>query len=174
MNLQKPIKQILSEALKNPFLNDDAGWERYLLELIYERNKENTMNLFLRISELDKKRLREEKMVLYHGLENGMHSFVHLSRLLMEEKTSRQAKDMLKHVFEGSDLTYILPICKAYFPDAKLHNASNNGRWFLNKFRDLVQRNKADFEEGGKSYDWAKINKHLDYIKLVLENINEE
>lgn len=141
-----------------------------MLNIIYNKNKENTLSLFLQIQNKDKQRIEAEKMLLYRGLESGMHSFSHLARELLENKTSKQAKGFLKYALKENNLAYLIDICKAYFPSGNSKGASENGKWFFSKFKEMLERTKKDYEKDGDSYRWAKSFDHLVYINLVLNN----
>jgi len=75
------LNKILNSGLS------DSQIESELLNIIYERKKENMMTVFLQIQDLDKKRVQQENNLLYRGLEDGMHSLAGLSRELLDGKT---------------------------------------------------------------------------------------
>ena len=162
------LKNKLKKLIEIPLPNEEMLM-RELVGIVYNEYKENTLKLFLEISELDKERLRKEKQILYKGLEDGMHNLSAISSNLLECKTSKQAKNFASHIFESSNPAMIINICKAYFPNAEPGNASGSGAWVFEKFKNIVLNNKEDFQEGGKSYDWAEIYNHSDYINLIIE-----
>lgn len=163
------MRKELEKILNNPFLTDN-GVESEVLKLIYSKNKENTLNLFLKIQELDKKRIEEENMILYRGLEDGMHSLTSVCKHLLEEKTSRKAKDYAKILFKEVNIAYLINICKAYFPEGNSKGASNNGKWFFEKFKEMVINNKEKYLEGGDSYKWVQMQGHESYINKILKD----
>jgi hypothetical protein len=62
---------------------------------------------------------------------------------------------------------------KAYFPNGKSDGASNNGKWFYDKFAKLLIKNKNKYLPGGDSYNWVEMFEHEEYINLILNN-NEQ
>ncbi len=155
--------------------NADNG-EKYvnqdMLQYLYDINKENTLTLFLNIQELERKEQKQELQTMYMGLESSMHNFSNLSRRLLEDKTSRQAKASAEEYIESGNLAYLIYICKAYFADGEYNGASNSGKWVLDSFINILRNNKAKYIEGGDSYDWAKNHGHEDYINLIIQKYN--
>ncbi len=127
--------------------------------------------LFLRIQQLEVDRVKEEKLVLYRGLEESMHNSVSLGKHLLEDKTSRQAKDYAKFLFESfeGNIAMLINTMKAYFPKGVSDGASNNGKWFYDKFVELLKANKDKYLPNGDSYNWVQMFKHEEYINLILK-----
>lgn len=168
------IKEKLQQLLElTPFITEEILIEE-MLNIVYSYHKKNTLKLFLQIQELEKKRIQEENNLLYRGLQDAMHLGAHGARELLENKTSKQAKDYFKCVFKSKNIAYVINICKAYFPNGTSEGASNNGKWFFEQFVTILKENKDRYLEGGKSYEWAKIFDHLNYINLVLENNKDD
>lgn len=165
--MRKKLETILDNA---QFLTDKQ-LESALINLIYEKNKDNTLNLFLRIQELDKERIQKENNRLYRGLESGMHMFSSLSRSFLESKS--EASSYLKEALDGDNISHLIIVCKSYFPKGKSDGASNNGKWFFSKFTDMLVKHRKKYEDGGEYYSWAKNQGHTEYINLVLENIDK-
>lgn len=167
------IRTQLEKILNNP-LHTDKDINASLLHVVYEQNKGNTLELFLNIQELDKKRIRAENQLLYRGVESGMHSFSSLARTFLDNKTSHKAKSLLKFMLEENNAPYLIDVCKAYFPSGESKGASNNGVWFFDKFKDMLLVNKDNYDKDGKDYKWAKMFNHLEYIELVLLKNKED
>lgn len=142
-----------------------------LTNIIYDEYGENTLNLFLTIQQLDIQQVKIKQQELYRGMEFAMHSSSAMGRHLLEDKTSRQAKEYAKYVFTPKDanIASIIYTCKAYFIDGKSNGASNNGKWYFDKLIEILKTNKKDYLKGGKSYDWAINNDVADYIELVIK-----
>ena len=167
--MKKDIKTELMGIASLCGVLPDSHIDSLMLDLVYSRNKENTMKLFLEIQEKDKKRIKKKNQKLYMGLEGAMNSFVGLSRALLDGKNKRKANDYLDLIIKDGNIAYMIDVCKAYFPDGKPGGASNNGRWYFEQFKNMLLENKENFEEGGKDRRWAKSFDHLDYIELVLK-----
>jgi len=167
-DLRKNLNKILNSGLS------DSQIESELLNIIYERKKENMMTVFLQIQDLDKKRVQQENNLLYRGLEDGMHSLAGLSRELLDGKTKAKALSYYKMVFEDGNIAHLIGVCKAYFPSGKSDGASNNGVWFFKKFTELLVKNKEEYMKGGSSFRWTEMYKHAEYISLVLKNLEEK
>lgn len=161
------IKQKLQKIIDFPLYTDnDIVGE--LVNIVYDNYKENMLDLFLIISEKDKNRIKEEKNILYHGLQESMHNLSGIANDLLNQKTSRQAKDQTKYLFESDNIASLIQTCKAYFPDGTAKGASNSGKWFFETFKENVIKNKEHYLEGGKYYSWTQGSGNEDYIKLVL------
>lgn len=171
--MKKSLQERLSgtEQVLSSGLMTEEQVARELVNIIYEYYQENLLTLILQIQQMDIDRIKREKMILYRGLEDGMHGMSILSEYLLEENTSRQAKDSAKFYFEPDDgnIAMLINIAKAYFPNGTSEGASKSGKWFFDKFVSLLKNNKEKYLEGGDSYDWAKSLNHCDYIDLVLK-----
>lgn len=164
------IKSKVRELLSNPLL-DDKDFEKGLMNVIYENNKENTLSLFLTIQELDKRRMERELQLQSMAVSSGMHSLTHLIRLITENKTSKKAKLFIEMLLNGEGgLSYIIDIGKAVFPKGRPTTHSSNGRWFFEKLEQQIVSNRDSFNKDGDSYSWATNYNHIDFINLVLEN----
>ncbi len=171
----KSIKEELISIVSLSGVLPDKEIEGLLLDLIiYKRNKENTLKLFLEIQDRDKKRIKEENQKLYMGIESAMHNFAGVSKYLMEGKNSRKAKEYLKMILSEKNIAYLINICKAYFPNGTSKGASNLGKWFFEQFTNMIKEHGHLYLEGGEDHKWAKRFDHVDYIKLVIENMDEK
>lgn len=139
-----------------------------LMNIIYDEYKGKTLKLFLEIQDLDNKKKEDKLTEYYLGTEESMNMSCHIARSLLEEKTSRQAKDIAKYLFNGDNIASLITICKVYFSTGDCTGASNNGRWFFNKFKDMLISNKEKYSLGGDSRNWADNFNHSKYIDLVL------
>lgn len=167
------IRQQLAELIKliDLGLPEDKVIDS-LIELVHDIYKDRMLVLFLKINELDKKDIKAQNLLFYRGLEDGMHGMTFLGSHLLEDKTSKQAKSFAKDQFEGNNLAHIIYICRAYFPKGTSEGASNNGKWFFDKFLSILKENKDRYLEGGDSYDWTIMFNHKDYIDLVIKENN--
>ncbi len=168
------MRKKLLEIIQNPLL-DDSMIESKLMDMVYERNKGKTLQMFLKIQELDKQRIERELNLQMMAVSSGMHSLTHIIRLLTENKTSRKAKLFIEMLLNGEGgLSYIIDIGKAVFPKGKPTTHSNNGRWFFDKLEQQIVNNRESFKSGGDSYSWATNYNHLDFINLILENYDNK
>lgn len=172
MDKQLNIRKKLNEMLCNPLINE-SEYSRIVLGIVYDEHKEDTMAMFVQIQEKDKKRLRKEELKLKMAVENSMHSFIHIAKALLENKTSHKAKAFAKYAVDDDDITYLIDTCKVYFPDGKAKYAAPNAKWFLDKFIQILKKHKDKWIEGGSSRDWAVQFGHAEYIDLVLSQIED-
>ena len=159
--------------ITNPFFTDKE-MSTVLLDLIYEQHGDNTMAMFVKIQELEKKRVKEERLLLYRGLQDGIHNFVGVARKLKEEKTKRQANDYLRIMFFEDDICSMISTCKAYFPKGISRGASSNGKWYFETFLNVLRKHGEKYKEGGDSYNWVKNNDHEDYLELIFKILDDE
>jgi hypothetical protein len=140
-----------------------------LAEYLYDESDGNLLYYLTIIDDIRKKRIQEEKNVLYNGLQDAMHFMSHMSGLIDENRT-KDLKGLNKLLFDPTDgnISFLINIVKAYFPDGTYGHAAQNGVEFFNKFRALLRKHKDQYLTGD-SMDWAKRYGHYDYIKLVLE-----
>jgi len=152
----------------------DSEVNREVIKLIYKHTEGNLLPLILEVDNLNKEKSKEKELLLYQATEQGMHDFSCISKHVLEDINIRQARKYTKVFLEEDNLAYIIYIVKAYFPNGNAEGASNNGRWFFNKFKDMLVKHKDKYLEGGSSYDWACNYNHIDYIKLVLKDAVSE
>lgn len=164
-------KEKLIQIINNPFLKNDGDYEEVLIKLLYDVNKENTMNLFLRIQELDRKRIAVELLEWKIAAESTMNNFVGVSKKLLENKTSKQAKKYLDFIFDDDEvIVHLIHFCKIYFKDGTSKGSSNNGQWYFDKFKDSLLRTKEKWLPDGVNHNWVLKHEHEEYIKLILAN----
>jgi hypothetical protein len=149
----------------------DGAVVKGILEILYDQSGGKLMEYFMMIDEIHKANTKKEHNLLYAAAQDGMHSSANLAQLLLEEKTSRQAKDFAKHMFESGDgLGYMINIAKSYFGKGNSDGASRIGKWWFNKFSKIIKENKGEFENTESHwYKWAERNNHLEYINLILK-----
>ena len=171
----------LKSTLENLILQLELGQSEsevyhQLINLIHSKYKDKMLPLFLRIQQLEVDRIKEEKLVLYKGVEESMHNTSSLAKHLLEDKTSKQAKDFAKYLFENfeGNIAMLINTMKSYFPNGTSEGTSNNGKWFYDKFVELLTKNKTKYLPGGSSYDWVQMFNHEEYINLILkENLQD-
>lgn len=161
-------KDLLRLANNISFLTDDAI-KTELISIIHKEYKDDMLPLFLRIQQLDKEEQERKNRILYGGLEDAMHNMTNLGKYLLEEKTSRQAKDSAKFMFTGDNIAYLIRVAMAYFPNAVSDGASNNGKWFFDKFVEMVLANRHKYQKGGNDRTWLQNMNYDKYIDLILE-----
>ena len=171
MNLIDKIENCIQNIKSNPFYNPtDNNIRNDIIQILHDHYDGNLLNSFLVIEQLNKVKLQKEKDLLYRGLEDGMHNLTSVCKSLLEDKTSKQAKEFAKTFFVENNLAYIINIAKGYFPKGHSKGASTNGKWFFDAFKALLIKHKDKYLKGGSSYDWACRFEHINYINLVLEN----
>ncbi len=143
-----------------------------MIDLVYEYHKEKTIIIFLQIQELERQSKEKELAIMYHGLEDSLHNFASLTRAILDEKTSKQAKSKANEFINSDNLAYLIGMCMAYFPKGIHQGASNNGRWILNSFVEILRKNKEKYVEGGESYEWTEMMGYVDYINLIIKEHN--
>jgi hypothetical protein len=147
----------------------DSVMIRILVEFLYDESQGKLIEYFAMIDDIRKEKLKEEKNVLYQGLQDAMHSMSHMSDTI-EEGDIKTLKTLNKLFFDPTDgnIAFLINIAKAYFPDGTYEHAATSGVNFFNKFRALLRKHKDKYLTGD-SKDWAIQQGHYDYIKLVLE-----
>lgn len=143
-----------------------------LIDVIYEHKKSKTLEIFLHIQELERRAKEAELQKMYTGLETSLHAFSSLSRHLLEDKTSAQAKSTAKYYAASDNIATLIMICKAYFHNGEYGGASLNGRWILDSLINMLRKNKSKYLEGGDSYQWVLNNDHKEYIDMLIEKHN--
>ena len=147
----------------------DSVMLKILVEYLYDESDGKLLEYFTMIDDIRKEKLYEEKMILYHGLEDAMCSMSHFSDLI-EEGEMTKLKGINKQLFNptNGNIAFLINIAKAYFPDGTYGHAATSAVNFFNKFRKLLRTHKDKYLNG-ESTDWAKRLGHYDYIKLVLD-----
>lgn len=163
------LKEELTDLIGSMDFIDDHVAEHMLMDIIYKRNKGDTLKLFLGIQDRDKKRMEEEVSKHYQATQSAMHNLSGISRPLLEDKTSRGAREYAKYLFEGDNISGVIDIIKIYFPDGTYGGAANAGVWFFDKFVDMLKANREKYEEGGDSREWAERYGHSEYIDMTLK-----
>jgi len=141
----------------------------FIIDYVYSNKKENTLDLFLKIQELDRLRVKEENNLLYRGLEESMSNFGIIARHLVEDKTSRQAKDTTNHLCLGDNLASLIRSCMAFFPDGERGGTARSTGWILLKLVDILKNHKEKYIEGGINYSWSCMMGYDNYIALIIE-----
>ena len=174
MKLISKIEDYIQNIKSNPLYNPTDNIVRDdIIQIMHDYYDGNLLQSFLVIEQLNKEKLQKEKDLLYQGLEDGMHQLTSVCKHLLEDKTSRKARDYAKFFFVEDNLAFIIRITKAYFPNGECAYTSSNGRWFFNTFKELLIKYKDKYLKGGIYHDWAVHNEHIDYINLVLSKTLE-
>ena len=174
MNIEK-LKSVVKQIELGKYVGaPNSALIKLLVEFLYDESNGQLLEYFTLIDDIRKEKLREEKMILYRGLEDAMHSMSHLSSKI-EEKDMKGLDAINKIYFHPKDgnIAFLINIAKAYFPDGTYGHAANSGVDFFNKFRALLRKHKDKYLTGD-SMEWAKNFGHYDYIKLVLEKDPEK
>ena len=169
MNIGKLKDVVLNIEFLKECGSSDSTMLKLLVEYLYDESNGKLLEYFTMIDDIRKERLQEEKLILQMGLQDAMHSMSHMSSLIDENRT-KDLKGLNKLLFDPTDgnIAFLINIAKAYFPDGTYGHAAQSGVEFFNKFRKLLRTHKDKYLTGD-SKDWAKMHKHYDYIKLVLE-----
>ena len=172
MNLIDKLKNLINNMESNLLFDtsDNSLVLKEMVNVLFNHTDGNLLTFFMIIDKLSKDKRQKELNEMYQGLQDGMHSQAMLSRHLLEDKTSKQAKDFAKFYFnyKDGDIASLINIAKAYFKDGTANGASNSGHWWFEQFVKILKSNKDKYLEKGSSYKWACNYNHIDYIKLVL------
>lgn len=169
MNIDK-LKEVVAQI---EFLrqcgSSDRGLIKLLVEYLYDESNGKLLDYFAMVDDIRKEELHKEKIILYHGLEDAMHSMSHLSNKIEENdmKALKAVNNIYFHPTDGN-IAFLINIAKAYFPDGTYGHAAASGVDFFNKFRVLLRKHKDQYLTG-ESKEWAVRLGHYDYIKMVLE-----
>lgn len=146
-----------------------------IINILYNHYQGNLFKIVMEIDNSAKEKAKEKELILYKGVEDGMHNFSSLAHHILEDTNIRKARRFAKFFLEEDNIAMTINIMKAYFPGGTCKGASTNGQWFFNKFKEMLTKNKDKYLEGGNSYDWACNYKHIDYIRKLLkeENVQE-
>jgi hypothetical protein len=169
MNIEK-FREIAQQIESLKYMGaPDSTMVKILIEFLYDESEGRLLEYFTMIDDIRKEKLHEEKLILYNGLQDVMHSMFHMSDTI-DEGNMKKLKLINKLFFNPTDgnIAFLINIAKAYFPDGTYGHAANSGINFFNKFRKLLREHKDQYLDG-ESTDWAKQHGHYDYIKLVLE-----
>ena len=169
MNIDKFKEVVHQIELLNQIGASDSTMLKTLVEYLYDESEGRLLEYFAMIDDIRKEKLHEEKMILYRGLEDALHSMSHYSETIdKEDMTALKAVNKIYFNPKDGNIAFLINIAKAYFPDGTYGHASASGVDFFNKFRALLRKNKDKYLNGD-SKDWAIDLKHYDYIKLVLD-----
>lgn len=138
-----------------------------ILKLLYDYNNGNLIPMILFIDKLQKEEQENKNRILYGGLEDAMHNFSSLSNKLENNKI-KDAKESFNFYLNGDNIAMVIRIAMGYFPKGNLNGASENDKWFFNKFKNMLMLNKEKYLNGD-STDWAKQHGYYEYIKLVID-----
>jgi hypothetical protein len=170
MNIEK-LKEVVGtiEYLSKVTDTSDSTLLKMLVEYLYDETKGEVFSYFLLIDGIQKEKLKEERNVIMHGLEDAMHAMSHFSGKI-DEKDWKSLTAVNQIYFDPTDgnIAFLINIAKAYFPDGTYGHSAQSGVEFFNKFRKLLRSHKDRYLTGD-SKDWAIRCGHYDYIKLVLE-----
>jgi len=166
--MKEKLQQLLS-YLELGIPEDDV--EKELLNFIYFKNKENTLNLFLRIQELDRQRIKEENNFYFQGLQDSLGSLGVIGEELLNKKDPKKAKAFAEFIFNENP-SYLINCCKVYFPNAKSNGGSGATKFVMDKLVEMIRKNKSKYIKGGDSYDWTVMFKHDKYIELIIKEYN--
>jgi hypothetical protein len=154
--------------------SSDSALIRTLVEYLYDESNGKLLEYFTMVDDIRKEQLHKEKMVLYHGLEDAMHSMSHFSSKIDEgDMVALKAVNQIYFDPTDGNIAFLINIAKAYFPDGTYGHAAQSGVEFFNKFRDLLRKHKDQYLTGD-SMEWAKRFGHYEYIKLVLDKDSEK
>lgn len=173
-SLKEKIKKI-ANLIELGLIDNDEILNITLINEIYEYNKENTLKLFLKIQEFEHNRLKKENNKYYKATVESLNIHAHLSMLLLEEKTSRQAKNYVNYILNSDNIASIIDVCKVIFPKGNAIGHNKVQIWFFDKFVNMIKNNLCQYQKGGKSRKWADNFDHTEYIDKIIElHINKK
>lgn len=174
MNIEKLKGVVTNIAFLRDCGTPDSVLTKLLVEFLYDETNGKLQEYFMLIDDIRKEKLREERNIIMHGLEDAMHAMSHLS-VKIDEKAWKALTNINKIYFDPTDgnIAFLINIAKAYFPDGTYGHSAQSGVEFFNKFRALLRKHKDKYLTGD-SMEWAKRCGHYDYIKLVLEKDTEK
>jgi hypothetical protein len=165
------LRQKLHDILGNPFVESDEELNGLVIQALYDENKSQLSRILADLQQKERNELEKQVNGVVHALDRSVGNFCHVSRLLLDNKTSHKSKGFLNEIYgdDGWGVPYLIDICKNLYPNCSAEYGSNNDRWFFEKFKDTLMPVIDEFLEGGDSYDWAKSFGHIDYIKKMNE-----
>ncbi len=163
------LKEELNKILETINIAGDKFGDVMLIDLIYKRHKDKTLELFLKIQERERLELEKENLDHYRATEQSMHMVSQLASELLENKTSRGAKLTAEEFFKGDNIAHTIDVMKVYFPNKSCDRASNNGKWFFNAFVETLQVYERKYIKGGDSRWWVEKFGHAEYIDELLK-----
>ena len=168
MNLEK-LKSVITDIEVGRELGFSEEDElRLLIRFLYDKSNGSLLKYFLFIDEIEKARKEKENNEKYWAVWDGIHTIAHFSRALSEEKQPMKKLKIYDDMVFGKNIAYVINMVKAAFPKGVSDGASENGKYFFNRFVSNLKEHKEDYLTG-ESADWAKNFGHYDYIKLILE-----
>jgi hypothetical protein len=165
MNLLEKIEEYIEKA--KLLDHKDNMVRNEIIQIMHDHYEGDLLQSFLYIDQLNKKRLKKERQILYGGLEDGMHELSSISKKIMEGDI-KKAKQEINLYFTSDNIAFLIRIAIAYFPKGEYQSCSLIGRWFFDSFKSMLQEHKGRYLEGGDSFEWAKHHGYFDYIKLIL------
>lgn len=171
MNIKKLEETVESIKTMAHFGASDYDLIKELVEFLYEESDGSLLNYILIIDEIKKREVKQKEQTLYGGLEDAMHNLSSYSRKLHETKQPLKELRALDRFLTGEvdgNIASMIRIAMAYFPKGDSNGASENGKYFFERFKETLVANKDKYLTGDSS-DWAKHYGYYDYIKMVIE-----
>ena len=170
MNLDKLQQLVHQLGFAQHLGASDSELIQQLVEYLYNETGGDLIQFFVLIDKLNKDKMKKENMILYRGLEDAMHHFSFFSE---QSKKGNKIKPFVNFYFNNPEgnVAFIINIMKAYFPDGEVGGAANSGKYFFDKFKELLLKNKDKYLNG-ENTEWAKSQNHYDYIKMFIEKNN--
>lgn len=176
--LTEALQSALTTAEQNSYFvqNMDEYVISDIIKILYQHTQGNLMQYFLNIDQYTKDAMKLQIRSLKTGIQDSTHIASSLSRHLLEDKTSRTAKQTAAYLFESDDgqIAQLINTAKVLFPDGTSEHCSDNERWWFSKFVKTVIDHKHRYLHGGSSHEWAKTYHHLDYITLIITKYDKQ
>jgi hypothetical protein len=137
------------------------------------KDKNIILNLILNFQKVKDEINEKKQQTLYTGLESAFFNFMtYVDKIEQYKTTPKNIKEISELYFNNKDgsVAWIIYIAKAYFPLGHSNGHSQCGIQFFEKFKTLLMENK-DRYLNGESKEWAERQDLYDYIKLVVDNI---
>ncbi len=159
-NLEKWLE--LSNHLPEQYIEND------IIQYIYNKNKEKTAGLFLKLQGLERKEMKAKLLDHYHASREGISNVTIIANELLKGNT-REAKKSAKYLFEENNVASIIHTIKIHFPDGNADGESVLGHWYFDKFVDMIINNKEKYSKGGDFYGWMETYGHVEYIEMIIK-----
>lgn len=148
---------------------DEKGTCLSILEdILYEKYKDDPSRLFTNINN----RIISEQKKQQENIIKGLSDAVQHASMFMEyfvNGESEEAKSVIETIIFSNNISFVINICKAYFPNGDYGFAPQASRWFFDKSVELILKEKDRYLETGDSYTWAVQYGHIEYIKLIIK-----
>lgn len=142
--------------------------EYELINILYQHKKEDLVPLILNLQRREIDQLKKKINKGYYAVEDSLHISAELGQLILENKKSKAKKTALMIFEENKCFPYLIRTASYYFWAGCFEGASILGKWWFNKFLNILVKNRVTYEKGGDDRGWLIEYGHADYVDKVL------